>query len=686
MRFRATERLLRYLVLCALASLMFAGRATAAPRVARLDFANIESGQRVAGKITLSVVFDAVTSIGTVDAINIYVDGRFFHSQLVMPQGRSGVEEVVLDTQRFQNGERVVKVVALVKGRPVSQRAISIVINNAAIDVVPPLVAIKIIAANRSRRVFVDGDTISTLEGSIDVTVTAQDRGGIGLVSIFANMKPALISNVFPYHTNIKLDRFIDPKTGKGILKIEAWAFDKRDNMGRAQTVTLIVIRDRNLTPMKQDPVLPDRRAAIPGQRGVNPGPIGAPFTLGPKLFAKNTLRRPPSIGGTRPGPGVPPGVKVKEPMADPTRGATKPGGLVTPPNEQPLSVRTVGPKPSPGLRNPGLPGTRATTSAAVLPGQLQGSPQAQLGSKPPATIKTGLKSTPPPAGRGKSMPQVARNFDPTNPLKTLTASTVKPVLAGGSRGIRPTMPPAVRTASPPPIKRGPGGTIVPDDKPIASGGVKGGPPPTGTQLAIKTGGGPGETLIIDVDPNVKPDKNGRVPAKVFVARMRQKQTGYTVRKGDSLRRIAKRYGVTPRSVLIASGLPDNARLRIGQKVTIPGTFNIALGGSQINFDVPPRIEGGLPLAPFRKIFEHAGGTVVWYPHNRTVRAARPSMEVLLTIGSTKAKVNNRIVVLMRPAHIDSGRTIVPLDFLELVLDLTAEYDVKTGSIYLVKK
>ena len=207
--------------------------------------------------------------------------------------------------------------------------------------------------------------------------------------------------------------------------------------------------------------------------------------------------------------------------------------------------------------------------------------------------------------------------------------------------------------------------------------------------MVIKRGppaGTPGETIWVVPATNVKPDKNGRVPAKVFVARMRQKQTGYTVRKGDSLRRIAKRYGVTPRSVLIASGLPDNARLRIGQKVTIPGTFNIALGGSQINFDVPPRIEGGLPLAPFRKIFEHAGGTVVWYPHNRTVRAARPSMEVLLTIGSRKAKVNNRIVVLMRPAHIDSGRTIVPLDFLELVLDLTAEYDVKTGSIYLVKK
>ena len=42
-------------------------------------------------------------------------------------------------------------------------------------------------------------------------------------------------------------------------------------------------------------------------------------------------------------------------------------------------------------------------------------------------------------------------------------------------------------------------------------------------------------------------------------------------------------------------------------------TIDVAFNNTIINFDVPPRVENGLPLAPFRAIFEHSGGTVKWF-------------------------------------------------------------------------
>jgi len=694
MNHRATPRFLAALILGAWLGFAGAPRAQAAPRQARIDFANVQSAQRLAGQVTLSVVFDGITSIGPVDAVNLYVDGRIFRSMEIVQARRSGVQGIQLDTQRFPNGERVLKVVALVKNRPVAQRAISIVISNNAIDMVPPLVALRLFA--NGRQVF-NGDTVN---GKLSVELLANDRSGIGLVSIFANRKPKLISNQFPYKAQIDSADFVDPKTMKGKVTLEAWAFDKRENEGRAKTVTLLIDPSRNLTNLQVDPVQPALgnvpRGPQPGARPARPLPLpaagtGKPVRSRPVRVARN-VTLPSPLRTRRPRPGVPSGIRVGEPKSrprsigrpqpltaakptpglSPARPVAPPAGLprpaaagagLTSPVARPQAGRVGVAKPvfPRGPQQP--PRARPSIRPAARPkATLKGAPRTTSGSAKPV-IKTRLRSQAPPVA-GSTMPKVAK-ATLKNPLRPLATPPGKPGFAGGLRGLRPTMPPARRQAKAPVLRPRPARTL---------------PTPTAAPMPA------GQPLIIQPDLRAKPDANGRVPAQIFVAKMRQTSRRYTVRKSDSLRRIASRYGVTPRSILIASGLRDNARLRPGMKVTIPGSFNVVLGGSQIDFDVPPRIENGLPLAPFRKIFEHAGGTVVWYPHNRTVRAARPSLEVKLTIGSKQALVNNDIMLLKVPAHIDSGRTIVPLQFLERVLDLTAEYDVRTGSIYLVKK
>jgi hypothetical protein len=120
--------------------------------------------------------------------------------------------------------------------------------------------------------------------------------------------------------------------------------------------------------------------------------------------------------------------------------------------------------------------------------------------------------------------------------------------------------------------------------------------------------------------------------------------------------------------------------------VTIPGTFTIAYNDQPVGFDVQPRVERGMAITPFRQLFEHTGGFVRYQPVERKVLATNPEKQVQIQIGSREALVNSAVVLMDRAAFLDSGRTMVPVKFMTEALDLKAEYDVKTGAIYLIHK
>jgi len=606
MRLLATDRILRGAVLCALAAAFLGGPAEAQTRTARIDFANVTSGQRVAGRVTLSVVYDAVTSLGRVDTLNVYIDGRLLANEPVAPNGPAGIKAFVLDThllptgEEIANGERVIKVVSMVGNKAVAQRSVALVVANGRLDVVPPLVAIKVMA--NGRRVF-DGDTVS---GTLEVEVEAQDAGGILIVSAFANRNPIMADSRFPYTTQVDTRRFSDAN-GRGELILEAMAFDTRDNEGMARPLTLTIEQTRNLTNVQADPVVPD-----PALTGAAPAAPGQPVRANAPLIGP-AVNLPPPLPPADQRAVAPPGVRVPTPDAPPNRVA-------------PLVDPATGPAP-----RPNAPGVRPETAPGNTAPVIKVQPRTNL-------------------------PTVAR--------------------APQLQGARPRMPGA-RTVAP--VVTPPPPTLP---KPIRIEPRE----PTRTAAVPATGPGRNEAVIIVPRGNEAPGPDGRVAADVFVYDMQKRSHDHRVQRGESLVMIARQYRVTERSILIASGLPDDAKLRPGQKITVPNTFNVVLGGSQVDFDVKPRVEQGISLAPFRRIFEHAGGDVVWYPDNRTVRAARDSVEVKLTIGSREAELNSMVVVLDRAAFIDQGRTLVPFSFMEKALNLTAEYDVRTGSIFLVKK
>jgi LysM repeat protein len=198
----------------------------------------------------------------------------------------------------------------------------------------------------------------------------------------------------------------------------------------------------------------------------------------------------------------------------------------------------------------------------------------------------------------------------------------------------------------------------------------------------------PAAPAVIVFDRNAKPNKEGRIPVTVLSVNRKAlpRDRFHTLKAGETLTNVAKQYRVTPKSLLVANAVTNPSALHVGSRIRVPGTFDVVLDNQKIDFDVQPRLENGIPLAPFRQIFEHAGGVVVWNNENQAIRAANDRTDVRLQIGSKQASVNQTVVVMDREAFLDSGRTIVPLGFLEKALDMKAEYDPKTGAILFSRK
>ncbi len=114
--------------------------------------------------------------------------------------------------------------------------------------------------------------------------------------------------------------------------------------------------------------------------------------------------------------------------------------------------------------------------------------------------------------------------------------------------------------------------------------------------------------------------------------------------------------------------------------------IQVAFDGDRIAFDVAPRVEAGMPVAPFRQIFEHTGGRVSWSNETKTMRATNSDREIVIGVGKKTATVNGATVSMDRAAMLDRGRTVVPLNFVGKALDVNVQYDPTTGRLSITSK
>lgn len=725
-----------------------AGPIYAAPERASTQIAigNPLPNSLVAGRISLSVAYNH--GMGQITALTVFVDDKIQYSKNLLNSDLRGVQYLDLDTRTLTDGNHVVKIVAMGTRGPLAIDEVAVTVRNGiagGADLVPPLVQFRGVQ---------DGDTVS---GKISLDILAEDNSGMDLlVSVFVNRFPRLIKSRPPYTLDLNTSEFLDPVTKRGTLMVEAWAYDKANNLGKSRQLTLNVLPAgvENATRKQDDPTKPSVNPVIPDVtlKGGEPAPMltetpGQIIVPLPAQPANRELKSPDAVNtetGGRP--------KIEQTNRTP---ATRPSSSSVAPKR---AVHSPAPRSAAaGVTQGGLTGTKAKQPEATRPGGkpvtvvpdavapdlLTGKAEGSLGgarsttpsTAAPAVTKTPVKITQAPVtvtprvSKPKSAPVRIAQAKPFNP-------EIVPVRPSGAVEVkpRPVEPKAVEAPTPvrvatskievksPEIVDRPGdlqemlSQAVPMPSPggaraslpVSERPVKPAAPAVKitavqqvpTKTVVRTPAKPAKKTQVAsaAVPAAKPgvvfavvDKNRRDKTgapKVDLYRVSDVPTdrSYKVRRGDSLHAIARKFKTTPKALQVANALTDGARLRTGSILRVPGTFDVVMNNKRVAFDVTPRIENGLPLTPFRQIMEYAGGVVVWYPESQEVRAANEQTEIKLKIGSKEALVNQTVIVMDREAFLDSGRTMVPMSFLERALDLKAEYDVKSGTIMLVRR
>lgn len=92
-----------------------------------------------------------------------------------------------------------------------------------------------------------------------------------------------------------------------------------------------------------------------------------------------------------------------------------------------------------------------------------------------------------------------------------------------------------------------------------------------------------------------------------------------------------------------------------------PDKVSVYINGELLTFDQNPIIESDRVLVPMRKIFEKLGAEIKWDSGSRTVTASKADITVIMEIGNSEMKINDKIIKLDAPPKIINSRTLVPL-------------------------
>jgi hypothetical protein len=103
----------------------------------------------------------------------------------------------------------------------------------------------------------------------------------------------------------------------------------------------------------------------------------------------------------------------------------------------------------------------------------------------------------------------------------------------------------------------------------------------------------------------------------------------------------------------------------------------IYLNGRPLETSVQPMNRNGRLLVPLRDIFEALGARVRYNDATQEIRARRDDTRVEMRLGSRRAEVNDRVVLLDVPARSYYGHTMVPLRFVSEALGANVRYNAE---------
>ncbi len=92
--------------------------------------------------------------------------------------------------------------------------------------------------------------------------------------------------------------------------------------------------------------------------------------------------------------------------------------------------------------------------------------------------------------------------------------------------------------------------------------------------------------------------------------------------------------------------------------------IQIEIDGDPLILEIPPQIEDGRALVPFKAIFEALGLNISWNNYLRIATAYNEEISVSIKLNESFGNINGELIALDVPGQIKNGRTLVPLKFI----------------------
>ncbi len=148
--------------------------------------------------------------------------------------------------------------------------------------------------------------------------------------------------------------------------------------------------------------------------------------------------------------------------------------------------------------------------------------------------------------------------------------------------------------------------------------------------------------------------------------------------------RVAVVPNTSTNGTTVAPNTPEKlpiVEITFGSRIYDTKTFELSLNGKPVKFDVAPMVLDGVPFAPFRHLFEDAGGEVKWTHASKTVDAIGLGSSLTFRIGEEFGLLNGTQFLFERAPFLQSNRTVVPLSFVSKTLAMDVAYDPNTGHV-----
>lgn len=666
-------------------------------------------GQVVSGQIWIDISY-STTGSDPIRRLEIYIDGDMVKPfDLAVPE-LAGTKSFQWDFSFASATTHSISAKAIDTAGASGMAQITVTVRSAQTvtppgggDVIPPTVNIYYPAQG------------AKLSGPVEIRAEARDNVGVQQVYFYIDGRlHKMLWNSPPYYAQWDTTRFSD-----GLHVLSASALDASDNEARSAEITVFVENhtmtrmDAGTTaPATSGQPVPVAPAVIPPQ---SPAPTVNQFSSGtPATTGTPTLAVAPTSPAISQSAAVPSGPVGGKDYTTLTPRSTSPGSVLTGPTAptapvavtppQPTKAATVTPKPT-GHYQGGLAVVRTTPT--ITTETTTGQAPTQVRTVTPAAPQTATLAavTPPPTGqlsveRPAAPPTIASAAFGSIPATPAThAQPATMVAYSGSPRI--TTPAAVQaaqvatSATPAPVT----GTaslapMLAMAEPQSAGQRIAAPqridprPVTAITAAEFDASLPTIVAINTLEPvtggiarasqrTSAPDvAAGRLPVEPVTATAAATDTG----AGHLIAMMPKPEAPTipPAGLMSNPGRPD-----IGEAIAQSPIKDVGIvyDGKVLDLLAAPETVNGIAIAPLRELFEQSDGLLYWFPVTREVRAFNATTDLHLTIGHPVVDINGTKTTVTVAPYIKHGRTMLPLQFLADMMDLTIAYDAATKQV-----